>query len=1319
MPRQSIVQVKAGILKVGDVGGYGGLSQEVGGGHVMEEGTGSAHNGQVCSSWGNNYFKSFDGDVFYFPGTCNYLYASNCKSSFEDFNIQIRRSVVNNLPTISHITIKIDGLYIELQSGSVAFNSQPVELPYSSSGVQVGRSGLYIKIAARLGLQFMWNEDDAILLELDPKFANQTCGLCGDFNGIPIYNEFITNNVQLSSIQYGNMQKMNGPRESCDDLTVNPLNNCTDTRMICEVVLMGTAFSQCNTLVDPAQYIDACVQDLCRCGKDAIGFCLCNTFTEYSRQCAHAGGSPQNWRTDQLCPLKCTMNLEYRECGSPCPNTCTNPDRSLVCDNHCIDGCFCPAGTVFDDINNSGCVPVQQCSCTYNGKVYSPGTGYSAQCHSCNCNGGKWSCTEAVCAGSCAIEGGSHITSYDMTRYTFHGDCSYVLSKTCYNSTFSVLGELRKCGLTDTETCLKSVSLSLNDGKDFIYVKPCGSVYVNSLYTQLPVSSASVTIFKPSSFFIIIQTTFGLQLEIQLIPTMQIYINLDPSFKNEVCGLCGNFNNIQADDFRVLSGVIEGTGSSFANTWMTQADCPTVSNSFENPCSLSIENELYATHWCSMLTDSEGVFAECHVKVDPDVYMKNCLFDSCNCAKSEECMCAVLSSYVYACAMKGIILNGWRQNVCTTYTTSCPASLTYSYSISTCQPTCRSLSSHDITCDILFVPVDGCICQNGTYLDDSGRCVLPSACSCYYKGTAVPPGEVVHDNGAICTCSSGKLDCIGTAQLTVCAAPMVYFDCTNKTAGTKGAECQKSCQTFDMQCYSTQCISGCICPDGLIADSHGGCVQEQQCPCIHNNEAFPPSAKIKMQCNTCTCVNRNWECTSELCMGTCTIYGDGNYITFDTKRYSFSGDCEYTLVQDYCSGDPSNGTFRVITENIPCGSTGTTCSKSIKVFLGNYELILSDEKFEVVQLASGEYVPYKVHQMGIYMVIEALNGLVLVWDMKTTMFIKLEPSFQGKVCGLCGNYDGNANNDFSTRSLSVVGDVVEFGNSWKLSPSCPDAVSLKDSCSLNPYRKSWAQRQCSIITSVVFSACHPLVDPLKYYDACVSDSCACDTGGDCECFCTAVASYAQACSEAGTCVSWRNPNMCPIFCDYYNKEGECEWHYKPCGAHCMKTCRNPDGTCYHNLSGLEGCYPTCPEDKPYYDEETKQCVPACNACYDGYDNRYPIGYVVRNDNNTCTLCNCTSEGIKCYNLTGVCISSQLFFLLKTLHQLQSCDLSKSHDRISSKRRDLSYVKQRELHGVQHMPHHSLHFLNGLFNMGYDVHTSAEYNNEWMMMPTLL
>uniref|UniRef100_A0A674J729 Uncharacterized protein n=1 Tax=Terrapene triunguis TaxID=2587831 RepID=A0A674J729_9SAUR len=1046
-----------------------------------------AHNGRVCSTWGNFHFKTFDGDIFYFPGLCNYVFASHCNAAYEDFNIQIRRTVVENAPTINHITMKLDGVVFEM------------------SGIMVGRSSMYIKVTAKMGLVFMWNEDDSILVRINSR------------------------------------------------------------------LLTGPAFSECNALVEVSEYIKSCEQDLCRCDQSKNAFCICNTFGEYSRQCAHAGGQPLNWRTPQLCPKKCPFNMQYQECGSPCTDTCTNPERSPVCDHHSMDGCFCPPGNKTTKLND----------------IVTP----FLQAIIADC---QWICTDIPCPGSCTVEGGSHISTYDEKRYNVHGDCTYVLSKV--NDTFAVLGELRPCGLTDTETCLKKIVLSINGGQTIIVFKPGGGVFVNWIYTQLPFSAANVTIFRPSSFFIMVETNFGLQLEIQLVPIMQAFVRLDPSFKGQTCGLCGNFNSIQTDDFKAISGVVEGTTAAFVNTWKTQASCPNIENNFENPCALSVENEKYAQHWCGLLTDSTGPFANCHLTVDPAVYHTNCLFDTCNCEKSEDCMCAALSSYVRACAAKGVQLEGWRTDVCSKYTTSCPKSLSYSYNISSCQPTCRSLSEPDVTCNIRFIPVDGCTCEKGTYMDEYGKCVSASECPCYYKGSPILSGEVVHED--------------------VCAPPMVYFDCSNVTAGTTGAECQKSCQTLDMQCYSTQCMSGCMCPSGLVSNGKGSCVAEEECPCIHNEATYKPGEEIKVDCNTCVCKNRMWKCTSEQCLGTCAIYGDGHYITFDDKRFNFNGDCEYTLVQDYCGKNSTvNGTFRVVTENIPCGSTGTTCSKSIKVFLG-YELILSEEHLEVIERENGRQMPYQVRYMGMYLVIETNNGLILMWDKKTSIFMKLSPDFKGQVCGLCGNYDGNGINDFTTRSQSVVGDVLEFGNSWKVSLTCPDANSTKDPCSTNPYRKSWSQRQCSIINSEVFAACHSQVEPTKYYEACVTDACACDSGGDCECFCTAVAAYAQACSEFGVCVAWRTPSICPLFCDYYNPEGKCEWHYKPCGAPCMKTCRNPSGRCLHKLPGLEGCYPNCPANKPYFNEDEMTCVDNC-GCYDAKGNYHKPGVSFYSQDNSC------------------------------------------------------------------------------------------------------
>ena len=48
------------------------------------------------------------------------------------------------------------------------------------------------------------------------------------------------------------------------------------------------------------------------------------------------------------------------------------------------------------------------------------------------------------------------------------------------------------------------------------------------------------------------------------------------------------------------------------------------------------------------------------------------------------------------------------------------------------------------------------------------------------------------------------------------------------------------------------------------------------------------------------------------------------------------------------------------------------------------------------------------------------------------------------------------------------------------------------------------------------------------------------------------------------------PSVPAVFCDYYNPPDKHEWFYKPCGAPCLKTCRNPQGKCGNILYSLEG-----------------------------------------------------------------------------------------------------------------------------------------------------
>lgn len=47
---------------------------------------------------------------------------------------------------------------------------------------------------------------------------------------------------------------------------------------------------------------------------------------------------------------------------------------------HLPHGLPAPAGTVLDDIGQTGCIPASQCACVYNGATYTPGAVYSTDC---------------------------------------------------------------------------------------------------------------------------------------------------------------------------------------------------------------------------------------------------------------------------------------------------------------------------------------------------------------------------------------------------------------------------------------------------------------------------------------------------------------------------------------------------------------------------------------------------------------------------------------------------------------------------------------------------------------------------------------------------------------------------------------------------------------------------------------------------------------------------------------------------------------------------------------------------------------------------
>uniref|UniRef100_A0A8C9XAM5 Mucin 2.2, oligomeric mucus/gel-forming n=1 Tax=Sander lucioperca TaxID=283035 RepID=A0A8C9XAM5_SANLU len=1041
------------------------------------------------------HFKTFDGAVYQFPGMCEYNLASDCHESYQDFSVHVKRKDKDGNPTVSHVVVTINDFLFYLTKDMVTVNNLPVKIPYYNAGVTVEQNAVYIKLQSKVGITVMWNGDDAVMVELDTNYANRTCGLCGDFNGVSVQNEFIHKGRKISPIEFGNKHKVHLPNDDCED-PYEEEDESLEAQTICNQMLRSEPWSSCTTLINPEPYIQACVQDMCGCANRTNDFCVCSTLSEFSRQCSHAGGQPPNWRTPQFCAKQCPFNMVYKESGSPCMDTCTLLDTGSLCEDHKMDGCFCPPGTVFDDISMRGCIAQSDCQCKHN-KIYNSGEVYRQDREECTCVEGKWACESLQIPATCAVEEGSHVTTFDGKTFTFHGDCYYTLAKDHASPKFTILVQLVPCANQEFDTCLKSLKI-LQDRAVVIYTST------------------------------LISTTFGLQIQIQHVPVMQVYVSLEQSYRSKTRGLCGNYNMALSDDMKTPQGMVEGTAATFSNSWKANLMCPDREERLEDPCSLS----WYAKHWCALLLNPDSTFAQCHSAVDPEMYYKRCTYASCNCEKSQDCLCAVFSSYARACASKGVILTDWRENVCDKYTRSCPASQIFSYKHQRCQLTCKSLGTMQPSCTSDFLPVDGCSCSKGLYLNENGICVPMEKCPCYHNEVYIKSGKSINIKDEHCVCTNGMLHCHSWRALIFNSISIVFsFSIT---------------VIFLTIQESTECESGCRCPADLLEDGKGSCVKENECPCQHDGHIYAPGSQIPHQCNICTCKSGSWECSKNKCPQTCIIYGSGHYNTFDQRTYGFQGHCSYVAVKNKCGNKTVQDNFGVITENVPCGSTGTTCSKTVRIQLGRMEIKLSKGNYDEVDLGRGAEIQYRIRKVGLYVVVESAIGLTVMWDGKTTVRIILEPQHSGEVCGLCGDFDGDGQNDFTTQGQLVVSNPIEFANSWKVSSECLDVETNADPCGARPNRLHWAQKMCSIIIGKTFQECHNKVAPLPFYDNCVRDSCACDSGGDCECFCSAVAAYAQACNEASVCVAWRTPEICR-------------------------------------------CYPVCPEDKPIFDEETGMC----------------------------------------------------------------------------------------------------------------------------------
>ncbi|KAF6276033.1 kielin cysteine rich BMP regulator [Rhinolophus ferrumequinum] len=502
----------------------------------------------------------------------------------------------------------------------------------------------------------------------------------------------------------------------------------------------------------------------------------------------------------------------------------------------------------------------------------------------------------------------------------------------------------------------------------------------------------------------------------------------------------------------------------------------------------------------------------------------------------------------------------------------CPASQLLPPGPQHCCPTCAQALSN-CTEGLLgseLAPPDHCytcLCQDLTWLcvhracpelscPPSKRHTRPGSCcpvcqECVVEaeGRIVADGESWRDpsNACIsCTCHRGRVEC----HLEECQA----LSCPHGWAKVQEAgRCCERCQAPAQSCahqgrevasgelWAVDACTNCSCVAGTVR------CQSQRCPSLSCGRDEAPALNPGSCCPRC--LPRP---------ASCMAFGDPHYRTFDGRLLHFQGSCSYVLTKDCRGGD-----FSVHVTNDDRGRSGVAWTQEVAVLLGDVDVRLLQGRVVTVDGRPVDlpflqerllYVELRGHTV----ILHTQPGLQVLWDGQSQVEVSVPGSYRGQICGLCGNFNGFAQDDLQGPAGLLLPTEAAFGNSWQVlegpGPGRPCSKGREvDPCRTAGYRaRREANARCGVLKSSPFSRCHAVVPPEPFFAACVYDLCACGPGSSADtCLCDALEAYASHCRQAGATPAWRGPTLCVVGCPL-----DRGFVFDECGPPCPRTCFN-------------------------------------------------------------------------------------------------------------------------------------------------------------------
>ncbi|XP_072769863.1 alpha-tectorin isoform X1 [Nerophis lumbriciformis] len=1098
----------------------------------------------VCSMAQNAVTSSFDGAFLLFSDDSSYYLLRLCgpaPANGSMVEVKIGRRLVNKGPawkrpvvvTVASLEVQVGGMDLE----AVKVNGELIALPYVHplESVTIYRApGNTTVVESRGHLRVLYTQQGFINISLSTIFYNTTCGLCGVFNS-DANDDFRLPNGRLAESAE---QFVEGWRSSiADDITCNGdcdelYRTCTDLRLYQSSWMCGnindpgnSSFLACHAAVNPSPFFRNCLYNMCV--KDGNRTTLCSSLHTYATACQDAQVIVASWRTATNCPLPCPENSHFDECTSACPLTCSGLDEpEEPCPLPCREGCRCEDGFA---LRGGLCVARGECGCASHGRQLATNQTFWSdwECQErCYCNGSDNSvyCLPAPCHPEeyCQEEDGLYY-------------CQPRAEALCVAAGY---GHFLPFG-----------------GVPFELQSSCRLVMATSNCGQGSRDHTAVPHFKLAALNEERDTRQAVWARGFVLEVYDYEVEVTRSYKNTAM--------VNKERVSVPLKLGPGKVSIFTSGLLLVLETDfglRVAFDWNTLLLVTLPRHLYGAS-CGLCqgppldpptpgtTDWGSAWAE------KDALCRVGCGESCpRCGLGDKSEGAVVLTL---CAMmvdrEGVFAH-------------CHSKVAPAFFYQNClQDTCLDQGAEETICSWLQVYASTC------------------------NSHGVPVTGWRSSTPCVHTCPANS-------HYSACMPP-----CPPQCAPARG---QRDCGGGGLP----DCVEGCHCDQGYVVNGKS-CILPQDCGCYTDGKYYEPKQLFwNADCSKrCRCIGRNLiQCDPRRCKadeecalrhgvrgcfarrsGQCVASGGGVFKTFDGASLRLAASCSFVLSTN-CHKLP-DVSFQLIANFHKGGAPNLTTISHIYLYINEENILISGNTIKVngtpvsVPFVTGLMTRLSTSEG--FVDIDSPQDIQVRYNRFNTLSITMGQRMQDKLCGLCGNFNGDPGDDYITSTGKAAASALELAQSWKTNgmqnrwgrPTCTPCcyVSLAQSCANTAVQALQGDDACLKLTEPkgFFQPCHGLLDPRPYYQSCYLDGCYNQRRAQ---VCGSLAAYAEACRSMGTLTTrWITQENCS------------EWIYDPCAT---ETCTN--FTCEQENGGdLCGC-PELPSS-PGGDDDVIQAEVTC------------------------------------------------------------------------------------------------------------------------------